>query len=144
LLHHFIPIGLLQGSTSTSTQNHVLSVGSKVESTSITPISAQNNMSSKKYAYITNTNSLNVSVIDTATNDVTTLNVFWADAVSPDGKKLYVENYNMSDNVRNIAVIDAATNMVTAILNVSKIWSYAFTPNGKTLYILDSRPRITR
>ncbi len=69
------------------------------------------------FAYITNPGNNTVSVIDTATNNVTaTVNVGnhpWGVAVSSDGKKVYVTNV-FSDSV---SVIDTATNTVAATVN---------------------------
>jgi YVTN family beta-propeller protein len=70
------------------------------------PAKAQN-------AYITNIASSTVSVIDTATNTVTTtISGFsspWGVAVTPNGLKVYVTNLGSN----TVSVIDAVTNMVT-------------------------------
>jgi len=64
------------------------------------------------FAYIANSGTNNVSVIDTSTNTVaTTVNVGVepiSAAVTPDGKFAYVTNFS-SDNV---SVIDTSTNTV--------------------------------
>ena len=70
--------------------------------------------------FVTNFFSQNVSVIDTATNKVTStvkvgtypLGV----AVDPDGKKVYVTNLWSND----VSVIDTDTNTVTATVPVGK------------------------
>jgi YVTN family beta-propeller protein len=71
-------------------------------------------------AYITNLESNNVSVIDTATNTVTATIAVGAGplgvAVSPDGSKVYITNDN--DNPGTVSVIDTATNTVTATIPV--------------------------
>ena len=73
------------------------------------------------FAYITNTNSNSVSVIDTATNTVvTTVPVGFAPlgvAVNPTGTQVYVANYSPS----NVSVIDTATNTVAATVAVGAL-----------------------
>ena len=70
-------------------------------------------------AYITNTTSNNVSVIDTATNKVTaTIPVGdFPDgvAVSPDGRRAYITNTGSG----TVSVIDTATNKVIATIATS-------------------------
>ena len=70
------------------------------------------------YAYISNRDSANVSVIDTATNTVTaTVAVGTAPfgvAVNPAGTRVYVANTDSN----NVSVIDTATNTVTATVAV--------------------------
>ena len=70
------------------------------------------------FAYITNSESNTVSVIDTLTNKVIkTVNVGPGPggvAATPDGKKVYVTNFNSN----TVSVIDTATNTVTATVNV--------------------------
>jgi len=72
------------------------------------------------FAYITNYHSNNVSVIDTATNNVVTsvsIGPFPSGiAVTPDGTKVYVTN--QWDN--NVSVIDTVTNKVP----LQKIWLF--------------------
>ncbi len=86
--------------------------------------------------YVTNQNSNNVSVIDTATNTVTaTVDVGrqpWGVAVSPDGKKVYVANYGSS----TVSIIDAATNTVSATVPVGlNPVGVAVTPDGTKVYV---------
>jgi len=84
------------------------------------------------------TNSLDgtVSIIDMATNTVTTtikvgMSPFEV-AVSPDGKNMYVANGG--DNTAS--VIDTATNRVMATVNVGGMpEGIAFTPDGKKAYV---------
>ena len=65
-------------------------------------------------AYIANNDSQNVSVINTATNQVTaTIPVGGSPtsvAVSPDGRKVYIANWFYA-----VSVIDTANNAVTSI-----------------------------
>ena len=66
------------------------------------------------FAYITNTGSNNVSIIDTATNTVIATvpvsNSPMGVAVTPDGTKVYVTNSDSND----VSVINTTTNTVTA------------------------------
>ncbi len=93
-----------------------------------------------KHAYVANSGSGTVSVIDTATNTV----VFGVGfpipvgtfprgvAVTPDGKHAYVANTG-SDNV---SVIDTATNTVVTTVPVQSIpIGVAVTPDGKHAYV---------
>src|SRR5262249_39109373 len=80
-------------------------------------------------AYITNQNSNNVSVINTATNTViATINVDAAPfgvAVSPDGSKVYVANTHSN----TVSQIDTGSNTVTATASVgSQPAGIAITP----------------
>ena len=74
--------------------------------------------SAAPYAYITNSNSNNVTVIDTATDTVTaTVNVAAtpaAVAVTPDGTKVYAANYVSN----TVSVIDTTTNTVITTVKV--------------------------
>lgn len=88
------------------------------------------------FAYITNTGSNNVSVIDTATNNVTaTVNV--GDhpsgvAISLNGAMVYVAN--VYDG--NVSVIDTITNTVTSNVSVGNVpIGITITPDGKKLYV---------
>jgi YVTN family beta-propeller protein len=88
------------------------------------------------FAYITNSASNNVSVIDTVTNNVTaTVDVGslpFGVAASPDGIKVYVANY-LSNNV---SVIDTATNTVTDTVNVGSLpFGIAVNPQGTRVYV---------
>ena len=92
------------------------------------------------FAYITNVDSNNVSVIDTATDNVTaTVPVGtypFGVAVNPDGTKVYVtsmEHQHMS------TVIDTATNTVTATVSVADgPRGVAVTPDGKKVYVANN------
>jgi len=89
-----------------------------------------------QHAYITNQNSNNVSVIDTATNTViATINVGAAPygvAVSPDGSKVFVANAHSN----TVSVIDTGSNTVTGTANVgSNPAGVAITPDGKKVYV---------
>jgi YVTN family beta-propeller protein len=94
------------------------------------PAKAQN-------AYITNIASSTVSVIDTATNTVTTtISGFsspWGVAVTPNGLKVYVTNLGSN----TVSVIDAVTNMVTGspITVGTEPISAAVTPDSSTVYV---------
>ncbi|AKB36450.1 hypothetical protein MSSAC_1860 [Methanosarcina siciliae C2J] len=89
-----------------------------------------------KTAYVANSGSNNVSVIDTSTNTVTdTVKVGYNPsevAVSPDGKKVYVVN----EDSNNVSVIDTDTNTVTVTVPVGN-WpeGIAVTPDGKKVYV---------
>ncbi|MDQ1251304.1 MAG: hypothetical protein QG646_377 [Euryarchaeota archaeon] len=88
------------------------------------------------FAYITNSASNNVSVIDTASNNVTaTVNVGslpFGVAANTNGKKVYVANY-LSNNV---SVIDTATNTVTATIDVGNLpFGIAVNPQGTRVYV---------
>ena len=90
------------------------------------------------FAYITNMDSNNVSVIDTATNNVTaTVDVGispYGVAVSPDGSKVYVTNSVWGNGT--VSVIDTATNTVTATVLVGDSpHGVAVTPDGKKVYV---------
>ena len=87
-------------------------------------------------AYITNYNSNNVSVIDTATSAVTaTITVGshpYGVAVTPDGSKIYVANVGSN----SVSVIDTATNTVTATIAVGiGPLGVAVTPDGSKVYV---------
>jgi YVTN family beta-propeller protein len=97
---------------------------------------AQGTSNAAKYAYITNSGSTTVSVIDTATNKVTaTVNVGsnpYGVAVNPKGTKVYVA----SDVNDAVSVIDTATNKVTATVPVgSDPWGIAVNPDGTKVYV---------
>ncbi|WP_440956043.1 PKD domain-containing protein [Methanosarcina sp. Mfa9] len=89
--------------------------------------------------YITNSESNNVSVINTSTDNITaTVPVGtcpWGVAVTPDGKKVYVVNHR-SDNV---SVIDTATNKVIATVPVGSYpWGVAISQAGTKVYVANS------
>ena len=73
------------------------------------------------FAYITNTGSNSVSVIDTATNTVVaTVAVGFAPlgvAVNPAGTRVYVAN----NGTNSVSVIDTATNTVVTTVTVGEI-----------------------
>lgn len=89
-------------------------------------------------AYVTNSGSNNVSVIDTSTNTVTATiavgNVPQGVAISPDGTRAYVPN--TLDNT--VSVIDTASQTVVATVPLAS-GSFpqfpAVTPDGKSLYV---------
>jgi len=91
------------------------------------------------FAYVTNSGSSSVSVIDTATNTVTaTVGVEGrpiGDAFTPDGSRVYVANSG-SDSV---SVIDTASNTVIAtIADPSFPQGLAITPDGSHVYTANS------
>jgi len=91
------------------------------------------------YAYITNSGDSTVSVIDTATNTVTsTVSVglgSYGVGVNPDGTKVYVANSGSG----TVSVIDMATNKVIATLKVKiGVNGVAVTPDGKKVYVTNS------
>ncbi|MER5696032.1 YVTN family beta-propeller repeat protein [Streptomyces mirabilis] len=94
---------------------------------------------SDPHAHVANANSGYVSVIDTATNTVTTT-IPAGDgsegvAVTPDGTRAYVTN-SLSDDV---SVIDTATNTVTTTIPVGDDpGDVAVTPDGTHTYVTNS------
>jgi YVTN family beta-propeller protein len=96
------------------------------------------------FAYITNSGSNNVSVINTATDKVTATVDGAVEgpgiAATQDGKKVYVANMN-SDN---FSVIDAATNKVTATVPLGNEttqlvpYGIAVSPDGKKVYVANN------
>ncbi len=94
-------------------------------------LAVQTPVQAAPYAYVTNFGSGTVSVIDTATDQVTaTIPVgvhLMGVAASPDGSRVYVTN-NGSDTV---SVIDTATDRVTATIPVGfEPVGVAVSPNG--------------
>lgn len=88
------------------------------------------------FAYITNYDDNTTSVIDIATNTVTsTVPVGIRPcgvAVSPDGTKVYVAN----DDSNNISVIDATTSTVTSTVPVGHApYGVAVSPDGTKVYV---------
>jgi YVTN family beta-propeller protein len=88
------------------------------------------------FAYITNSGSNTVSVIDTATNQATaTVNVGngpYGVALSPDGTTVYVTN----QNANTVSVINATTNTVTATVPVgNRPTGIAVSPDGTKVYV---------
>jgi len=97
---------------------------------------AQSTSNTAGYAYITNSGSTTVSVIDITTNKVTaTINVGkypYGVAVNPAGTKVYVSK----ETSGAISVIDTATNKVTATVKVGKNpWGVAVNPEGTRVYV---------
>src|SRR6266852_5319910 len=91
------------------------------------------------HAYIVNTGSNSVSVIDTTSNTVVaTVSVGGSPlevAITPDGTRVYVTNGN--DNT--VSVVDAASNTVVATVGVSGL-GVAITPDGTRAYVATSGP----
>jgi YVTN family beta-propeller protein len=90
------------------------------------------------FAYITNGDSNNVSVIDTVTNKVTaTISVGsnpMGVAISQDGAKAYVGNANSN----NVSIIDTATNNLIASVQVGNSpQGIAVSSDGKNVYIVN-------
>jgi YVTN family beta-propeller protein len=88
------------------------------------------------FAYITNSASNSVSVIDVATNTViATIPVGsepYGVAVSPDGARVYVTNFGSND----VSVISTATNTVTGTVMVGrKPRGVAVTPDSAHIYV---------
>ncbi|MDY9926298.1 PKD domain-containing protein [Methanosarcina sp.] len=88
------------------------------------------------FAYITNYGSHTVSIVDTATNNVTsTVNVGNGPsgvAVNPDGSKVYVANQQSN----TVSVIDISTNSIIATVNTGyKPWGIAVNPAGTKVYV---------
>jgi YVTN family beta-propeller protein len=89
------------------------------------------------FAYVTNSGSNTVSVIDAATNTVTATvdigDVSDGVAISPDGTKVYVANFGSSHTV---TIINTATNRITATVPVRGCpLDVAVTPDGRKLYV---------
>ena len=88
-------------------------------------------------AYVANTGSTTVSVIDVATGSVSTIGVGTRPAgvaITPDGTKAYVANTG-SDNV---SVIDVATGSVSTIFVGTSPTGVAITPDGTKAYVANS------
>ena len=97
------------------------------------------------FAYITNYDSNNISVIDTTTNKVIdTVNVGsfpLGVAVNPDGKRVYVTNSggDSTNFTGTISVIDTTTNTVAITINVgNNSLGVAVNPDGTKLYVVNS------
>jgi gliding motility-associated-like protein len=95
------------------------------------------------YAYIANSGSDNVSVINTLTHTVAATipiaNQPWATAIAPDGKHAYVVSTN-NDRGRSatgtLSVIDATTNTVTATVDLGRnALAITVTPDGTKAYV---------
>jgi YVTN family beta-propeller protein len=88
--------------------------------------------------YVSNKYDNNVSVIDTATNTVTTTipvgNEPLGIAVTPDGTKVYVANEGVGSE--SVSVIDTATNTVTATVpGLLTPIGVSVTPDGTKVYV---------
>jgi gliding motility-associated-like protein len=95
------------------------------------------------YAYIANSGSDNVSVINTLTHTVVATipiaNQPWATAISPDGKHAYVVSTN-NDRGRSatgtLSVIDAITNTITATIDLGRnALAVVVNPEGTKAYV---------
>src|SRR4051794_26994812 len=96
------------------------------------------------FAYVTNTGSGTVSVIDTASNTVVaTPAVIGAPiraAMTPDGKRAYIASRETAGGAF-VSVLDTATNtIVKTIPNVTDFFmsDVAVTKDGKQLYVASS------
>ena len=95
---------------------------------------------SKTYAYIANTGSNNVSVVDISTgNVIKTITVGiqpYGVAVSPDGSKVYVGNRGAG----SVSVINTTDNTVSATIDVNtgQVNGIAVTPDGSRVYVSGS------
>jgi YVTN family beta-propeller protein len=92
-----------------------------------------------EFAYVVNSTSNNVSVIDTTSNAVVATVTVGANppeiAITPNGKFAYVTNGN--DN--NVSVIDTSSNTVVATVTVGLIpFGVAITPNGEFAYVTNA------
>jgi YVTN family beta-propeller protein len=93
------------------------------------------------FAYIPNTGDNTLSVIDTSTDTIyKTIGGFESIdngiAVSPDGKAVYVTNFNSSKSINNVSVINTTENEVTGTLQLGfEPRAIAVSPDGKKLYI---------
>ncbi|HEY3362845.1 MAG TPA: PKD domain-containing protein [Methanosarcina sp.] len=99
----------------------------------------QDNLLTAPYAYITNSASHNVSVIDTATNNIVAeINGDcepYGVSVTPDGTKVYVANLNCDA----ISVINTANNTIIATVPVGWCpYGVAVTPDGTKAYVTNS------
>jgi uncharacterized protein (TIGR03118 family) len=93
----------------------------------------------KPFAYVTNSSSSSVSVIDTANNTVSATVAVGgrpvAVAFTPNGSRVYVANSNSN----SISVIDTATNTVTANVAVQSFpQGLAITPDGSRAYVANT------
>ncbi len=99
-------------------------------------------------AYVTNSNGLTISIIDTATNQVTGIITGFDGpsgmAITPDGKFAYVNNYGSSGGVGSgngttVSVVDLTTNTIVGgpITVGLAPASLAITPNGAFVYVLN-------
>jgi YVTN family beta-propeller protein len=91
------------------------------------------------HAYVVNSDTDSVSVIDTATSTVKNIAVGrypWDVAVSPDGRRAYVVN-NLDDS---LSILASATDSVTATVPVGvRPCRVAVTPGGAKAFVVNSR-----
>ncbi|WP_214071164.1 gliding motility-associated C-terminal domain-containing protein [Mucilaginibacter sp. dw_454] len=95
------------------------------------------------FAYIANSGSDNVTVINTSTHafvaDISVGNQPWGVSVSNDGRRVYVVNSNNSSGrapAGSVSVIDATSNKVISTFSVgSNAVSVVANPNGKWAYV---------
>lgn len=104
------------------------------------PVSAVVSPNSK-WVYVANVNSANVSVIDTATNNVTfSIPISGkptALPITPDGSQLYVA-FEAGVFYGGIALINTSTNTQTTMIAVGgSPTNLALSPNGTTLWVSD-------
>ena len=99
------------------------------------------------FAYVTNSNSSTVSVIDTATNPPTVVGTIAVGssplgvAITPDGKHAYVVNIKPK-TFGTVSVIDTASNIVVATVAVGLFpYGVAVTPDGKHVYVVNQGDR---
>ncbi|HSX26258.1 MAG TPA: hypothetical protein VLE89_04535 [Chlamydiales bacterium] len=105
-----------------------IAVGSQPEGIAITP--------NGSFAYVANTGTTTVSVIQTSTNIVTaTITVGTSPigvAITPDGASAYVTNSGSA----NVSVITTSSNIVTATIAVANVpWGVAITADGAFAYV---------
>ena len=91
------------------------------------------------FAYVTNSNSSSVSVIDTASNSVVaTVGVGGRPigvGITPDGSRAYVANSNSN----SVSVVNTASNTVVATVGVGSVpQGLAITPDGFRAYVANS------
>jgi serine/threonine-protein kinase len=121
--------------TTAPTVDGTINVGSKPEAVALTP--------DGKNAYVTNVDSRNLSVINTATNKITTTIPVEAGppqyiAITPDGKHAYATIYDPRSGVHSVAVIDTTANKVMAIIPVGRRpYGLAVMPDGSEVYEAD-------
>ena len=91
-----------------------------------------------KFAYVANDGSNTISVINTATNQVTSTsvgNIPFGVAVTPDAKFAYVTN----NGSNTVSVIDTTTNQVANTVPVGTgPFGLAVTPDGKSAYVANN------
>ncbi len=119
-----------------NTEIAAITAGSNPTSVAITPNGTK--------VYVANFSSDNISVIDTATNQVTTTIPLASGAlpshvaITPDGSRAYVTNFASSGTLLNtVSVIDTATNSVigTPISVGGRPNAIAITPDGTRAYV---------